>query len=57
MAVQAGREPLDYSAWEQFKDHYIGAIHAGFAGNYVPMTNLVFEALAQSDLEPGTEGA
>jgi cell filamentation protein len=37
MAVQAGHQPLDYSSWEQRKPAYIGAIHAGFLGDYGPM--------------------
>jgi cell filamentation protein len=49
MAVQAGHEPLDYSAWELRKDDYISAIHAGLARNYSPMCELVREALAASD--------
>lgn len=46
MAVQAGCEPLDYSAWERQKQGYIAAIHAGLAGNYGPMIQLVAAALA-----------
>jgi cell filamentation protein len=49
MAVQAGHEPLDYSSWEQNKQAYIGAIHAGLAGNYEPMTRFVAEAMAAGD--------
>ena len=45
MAVQAGHQPLDYSAWDARKDEYIAAIHAGFSGNYAPMKALVAEAL------------
>lgn len=46
MAVQAGHEPLDYSSWEQRKPAYIGAIHAGFSGDYGPMGQFVAEAMA-----------
>lgn len=46
MAVQAGREPLDYSSWEQRKPAYIGAIHAGFSNDYAPMCRFVAEAMA-----------
>ncbi len=46
MAVQAGQEPLDYSAWESGKSDYIAAIHAGMASNYDPMCLRVAEALA-----------
>lgn len=49
MAVQAGHEPLDYSSWEQHKPAYIGAIHAGFLGNYEPMTRFVHDAIAAGD--------
>lgn len=41
MVVQAGRDPLDYSAWDADKPAYFGAIHAGMAGNYAPMQRLV----------------
>jgi cell filamentation protein len=43
MVVQAGREPLDYSAWEADKAAYFGAIQAGLANDYGPMQRL-FEA-------------
>jgi cell filamentation protein len=49
MAVQAGHEPLDYSSWEQYKPTYIGAVHAGFSGDYGPMEQLVGQALAAGD--------
>jgi cell filamentation protein len=49
MAVQAGREPLDYSSWEQHKPAYIGAIHAGFSGDYGPMKQFVAQAMADGD--------
>lgn len=49
MAVQAGHEPLDYSNWEQNKPHYIGAIHAGFSGDYGPMSRFVARAIADGD--------
>jgi cell filamentation protein len=44
MAVQAGYEPLDYSAWDEHKQEYIGAIHAGIACNYMPMMGWVEKA-------------
>ena len=47
MAVQSGREPLDYSSWEQRKNEYVGAIHAGLAGNYAPMRGFVAEAMGR----------
>jgi len=49
MAVQAGHEPLDYSGWEQHKGAYIGAIHAGFSGNYEPMAQFVAQGMAAGD--------
>ncbi|WP_027477803.1 Fic/DOC family protein [Curvibacter gracilis] len=45
MAVQAGRNPLDYSSWESHKAGYIAAIHAGVAMNYEPMKFWVRRAL------------
>lgn len=45
MAVQASREPLAYSGWERRKTDYIGAIHAGLAGDCAPMRGLVAEAM------------
>lgn len=49
MAVQAGHEPMDYSAWEQNKAAYVGAIHAGLSGNYDPMCGLVRLAMDAGD--------
>ncbi len=49
MAVQAGHQPLDYTSWERHKAAYIGAIHAGFLGDYSPMSQFVAEALAAGD--------
>lgn len=46
MAVQSGREPLDYSTWNADKPAYIQAIHQGFLGNYAPMKQLVEQALS-----------
>lgn len=45
MAVQAGREPLDYSAWDADKESYFAAIRAGQGGDYAPMQGLVALAL------------
>jgi len=45
MVVQAGRGPLDYSAWEADKAAYFGAIRAGMAKDYRPMQRLVEAAL------------
>lgn len=46
MAVQSGREPLDYSAWDADKTAYFAAIHAGMSRDYSPMQKLVVLALA-----------
>lgn len=45
MAVQAGREPLDYSAWDVDKPKYFGAIQEGQGNDYAPMKRLVRLAL------------
>lgn len=45
MASQAGMGPLDYTAWDENKQEYIGAIHAGVDCNYEPMERLVTRAL------------
>jgi cell filamentation protein len=45
MAVQAGHEPLDYSAWDADKAAYFGAIQSGMAGDYQPMQRLIEVAL------------
>lgn len=47
MAVQAGREPMDYSAWDADKAGYFSAIQRGLAGDYDPMRSLVRLALAK----------
>ncbi len=45
MAVQAGYEPLDYSAWDAKKADYILAIQHGLNCNYEPMKYWVRQAL------------
>jgi len=45
MAVQAGREPLDYSAWDADRTAYFSAIQRGLDRDYVPMRALVSRAL------------
>lgn len=45
MAVQSGREPLDYSPWNADKAAYIQAIHQGVQMAYAPMQRLVAQAL------------
>lgn len=51
MAVQAGRDPLDYSAWETNKNAYIGAIHQGVRMDFEPMKHWVRVAMGLA--EPG----
>ena len=46
MAVQSGREPLDYSSWNADKAAYIQAIHQGLQMDYAPMQRLVAQALS-----------
>lgn len=46
MAVQAGRELLDYSAWDADKAVYFAAIQRGMEMDYSPMRALVSCALA-----------
>lgn len=45
MAVQAGREPLDYSVWDSEKPVYIAAIQQGMGRDYSLMETLVSRAL------------
>lgn len=47
MTAQAGREVLDYSAWDAEKDRYFAAIQEGLTRNYEPMVDLVEGALAK----------
>lgn len=49
MTVQAGREPLDYSAWDADKERYFAAIRSGQGGDYEPMQQLVTVALKAHD--------
>jgi cell filamentation protein len=46
MASQAGFGPLDYTAWDDNKKAYIGAIHAAMDCNYGPMEALATRALS-----------
>lgn len=48
MAVQAGRELLDYSSWEKNKAAYVAAIQQGMDCDYEPMKYWVSVALEQS---------
>lgn len=54
MAYQAGFESLDYTAWDENKEEYIKAIHAGMDRNYVPMERLVSRALGGESGSAGT---
>lgn len=45
MAVQAGRPPLDYSIWEEYRDGYFAAINHGLNGQFAPMEHWVRLAL------------
>lgn len=45
MAVQAGREPLDYSRWDADKAAYFSAIQCGMGRDFTPMRELVSVAL------------
>lgn len=45
MAVQSGRGPLDYSAWNADKLAYIQAIHQGHQMDFEPMMRLVAQGL------------
>lgn len=49
MAVQSGRDSLDYSSWETHKADYVGAIHQGMAMNYEPMKYWVARAMEAAD--------
>ena len=46
MAVQAGREPLDYSAWDADRERYFAAIRIATGRDYIAMRELVSLALA-----------
>lgn len=45
MALQAGRGPLDYSAWDADKPAYFAAIQQGMGMDYTAMRELVSAAL------------
>jgi cell filamentation protein len=46
MAVQAGREPLDYSTWDADREVYFAAIRAALGTDYTAMRRLVAQALS-----------
>ena len=48
MAVQAGRDVLDYSSWEKNKAAYVAAIQKGMECNYEPMKYWVAMAMDQA---------
>ena len=45
MALQADKPPLDFEYLVEHKNDYIAAIHAGYAGNYEPMTKVFYQIL------------
>jgi cell filamentation protein len=49
MAVQAGRNPMDYSGWEADRDGYFAAIQRGMASDYEPMRSYAWQALSARD--------
>lgn len=46
MAVQAGRDPMDYSGWKADLEGYFAAIQHGLTGEYAPMCYYVRQALS-----------
>ncbi|ROO29705.1 cell division protein Fic [Salinisphaera orenii MK-B5] len=46
MAVQAGRNPMDYSGWKANREGYFAAIQQGVLCNYEPMRSYVRQALS-----------
>lgn len=48
MAVQAGRDLLDYSSWEKNKAAYVAAIQKGMECDYEPMKYWVNKAMEQA---------
>lgn len=45
IAVQAGRDPLDYSVWDADRSAYFNAIQQGVGRDYAPMKRLVAQAM------------
>jgi cell filamentation protein len=45
MAVQAGREPLDYSGWDADRERYFASIRAALGRDYAALRELVTAAL------------
>ena len=52
MALQAGRQQLDYTSWDERKADYFPAIRAGLSNDYGPMQGLVRRALRGADGKP-----
>ncbi|TNF99841.1 MAG: Fic family protein [Gammaproteobacteria bacterium] len=48
MALQADMPPIDFDLMEKKKDRYLGALQAGYAGNYKPMKQVFSEVLNYS---------
>ena len=49
MAAQAGRPPLDYSAWDADRERYFAAIRAAMGRDYAAMRELVERALMPAE--------
>jgi cell filamentation protein len=49
MAVQAGHQPLDYSAWDADRERYFAAIRAAMGRDYTAMRELVVRALQPAE--------
>ena len=47
LATQTGRPLLIYEGSEEGQDRYIAAAKAAFKKDYTPMTEIIFQALAQ----------
>lgn len=46
MALQAGRDPMDYSGWKADREGYFAAIQHGMSGDYGLMRSYVRQALS-----------
>lgn len=45
MAVQNGRDPLDYGGWDANRETYFAAIRSGQGRDYAPMKKIVLQAM------------
>lgn len=48
MVAQAGRPPLDYTAWDRNRDAYFAAIAQGLDRDYAPMMQQVARAMGEA---------